>query len=165
MGSEIRAVILNKMQVERQDSICVISGESIAVEAALIAIEGSVIAVEYNGDDRNTMEENVEHFGLNNVTIVDHVDEKSLRGCPVPSLVFMVASASMEQEIECLLKLNPHMEFVIYTLDFPTAGSLPALFDRYGIKDVEVLRISISKMNAKNQLAAEPAPWIITGRA
>ena len=36
VGSEIRSVILNKMQVELQDDICIISGESIAVEAALI---------------------------------------------------------------------------------------------------------------------------------
>ena len=52
VGSEIRSVILNKMHVGRQDDICVISGESIAVEAAIIATEGTVIAVEYNKDVR-----------------------------------------------------------------------------------------------------------------
>ncbi len=47
VGSEIRAIILSKMNVAPTDDICVISGESIAIEAALIAVEGSVTAVEY----------------------------------------------------------------------------------------------------------------------
>ena len=37
VGSEIRAVILNKMMVDTQDNLCIISGESIAIEAALYA--------------------------------------------------------------------------------------------------------------------------------
>ena len=165
VGSEIRAVIMNKLKVSQASTLCIISGASIAIESAILAPEGTVIAVEYSLADRVTMEENANKFGVHNITIIDHVDEETMRGLPVPEMTMLVASASMEQEMECLLKLNPHMEFVIYTLDFPTAGSLPALFEKYGIRDVEVLRISISKMNAKNQLVAEPAPWIITGRA
>ena len=55
VGSEIRAVILNKMMVDTQDNLCVISGESIAIEAALTAAEGTVVAVEYSRADRETM--------------------------------------------------------------------------------------------------------------
>jgi len=74
VGSEIRAVILNKMAVDPQDDLVVIGGESIAIEAALQAPEGSVIAVEYSRADRSTLEDNVAHFGLHNVKIIDHVD-------------------------------------------------------------------------------------------
>lgn len=165
VGSEIRSVILNKMHLAQGDTVCIISGESIAVESAILAPEGTVIAVEYNQNDRNTMEENVHQFGLNNIAIIDHVDDESLRNLPVPSLTMLVASASMEQEIECLLRRNPHMEFVIYTLDFPCAASLPALFERYGIGETEVIQIAVSKLNSKHQLVAEPAPWLISGKA
>ena len=48
VGSEIRAVILNKMHLATGDTVCVVSGESIAVESAILAPEGTVIAVEYN---------------------------------------------------------------------------------------------------------------------
>src|SRR5699024_11138311 len=122
---EIRAVILNKMHIANDDTVCIISGESIAVESAIIAGEGTVIAVEYNQNDRRTMEENIEQFGLNNIQIIDHVDDETMKNLPVPSLTMLVASASMEQEIECLLRINPHMEFVIYTLDFRCAASIP----------------------------------------
>ena len=165
VGSEIRAVILNKLHIGLQDTVCIVSGESIAVEAGLIASEGTIIAVEYNRSDRETMEGNIQRFGLNNINIIDHVDDETMKGQPVPSLAFLVASASLEQEMECLLRLNPEIEFVIYTLDFGVVSKLPALFERLNIKDMEVVQIAVSRLNAKNLFQAEPAPWIVSGKA
>ncbi len=165
VGSEIRSVILNKIQVGQQDEIMVISGESIAIEAALIATEGTIIAVEYNGDDRATMEENIDHFGLHNIEVIDHVDEESMKDLPVPSLVFMVASASMEQELDLLTKLNPNISVVVYTLDFSVAANMDSVFEKYGIRDKEVIQVAVSKLNAKNAFEQQPAPWIISGKA
>ena len=164
VGSEIRAVIQNKMQVGGEEDICIISGESIAIEAAMMASEGSVIAVEYNKNDRATIEENMDYFGLRNIRVIDHVDEETMKDCPVPSLVFLVASASMEQELDCLLKMNPKMRVVIYTLDFKVAAGLPALLEKYGIKEAEVIQIAVSKLNSKNAFDQQPAPWIISGQ-
>ncbi len=165
VGSEIRAVILNKMQVGQQDNICVISGESIAIEAGLIASEGSVIAVEYNADDRATIEDNIDYFGLQNIFVIDHVDAETMKGLPVPSLVFLVASASTEQEIACLAGLNPKISVVVYTLDFTVAAGMPRLFEKYGIGDTETIQIAVSKLSGKNSFEQEPAPWIISGKA
>lgn len=165
VGSEIRAVILNKMHVDQSDTVCVISGASIAVESAILAPEGTVIAVEYSQNDRKTLGDNAHQFGLNNIAIIDRVSDETMKNLPVPSLAMLVASASMEQEIECLLKINPNMEFVVYTLDFPCAASMPALFEKYGIGETEVIQIAVSKLNSKHHLVAEPAPWIISGKA
>ena len=164
VGSEIRTILLSKMQLMEGKNICVISGESIAIEAAIQDGEGTVIAVEYSRSDRNTLEQNVNQFGLNNVIIVDHVDEENFKGLPVPEVTMLVASASTEQEIKYLTQLNPEMEFVIYTLDFKMAANIPALFDKYGIKDMEVIQAAVSKMNQNNLFQTEPAPWIITGK-
>lgn len=164
VGSEIRAVILNKMMVDTQDDICVIGGASIAIEAALLAPEGTVIAVEYNGADRDTMEENVEHFGLQNVIVTDHVDEESMKDCPVPSMVFLVASASMDQELAYLTKINPHIQVVIYTLDFHVAANAAGMLESMGIKDVETIQVAVSRLSSNHSFKQQPAPWIITGR-
>lgn len=162
VGSEIRSVILSKMQINEGKNICVISGESIAIEAAILDGEGDVIAVEYNSNDRRTLEDNVAQFGLNNVTIIDHVDEESMKNLAVPDVTMLVASASMEQEMECLLKLNPNMEFVIYTLDFVVAASMPDLCRKFGIREPEIIQVSVSKLSNKNTFTAQPAPWIIS---
>lgn len=165
VGSEIRAVLMSKMQVNPQKNICVISGESIAVEAAILASEGTVIAVEYSSRDRRTLEDNVSQFGLNNISIIDHVDESTMKAFPVPDVTMLVASASMEQEMKCLLSLNPNMEFVIYTLDMSIAASLPELLKSLGIQDPETIQITVSKLNPKNTFDTQPAPWIISGKA
>lgn len=165
VGSEIRAIILSKMQINEGKNICVISGESIAVEAAILDGEGTVIAVEYNSGDRSTLEDNVHQFGLNNVTIVDHVDAENFQDLPVPDVTMLVASASMEQEMEFLLKLNPQMEFVIYTLDFVVAASMPSLCQKLGIRDPEVIQVTVSKLTSKHTYNTQPAPWLITCKA
>lgn len=162
VGSELRAIILNKMHVGLQDDICIISGESIAVESSMIASEGHITAVEYSTQDRKTLEQNIEMFGINNISIIDHVDEETMKDQPVPSLTMLVASASMEKEIETLLKINPKMEFVIYTLDFMCAAKIPDLLRSYGIQDIEVIRASIQRLSHHNALQSEPAPFIIT---
>ena len=165
VGSEIRSVILSKMQVAENKNYCVISGESIAVETAMLCGEGSVIAVEYKESDRETLEENVGKFGLKNISIIDHVDSRTMKDMPVPDCTMLVASASMEQEISYLTQINPNMEFVIYTLDFRVAASMRDILARFGISEVNIIQISVSKLNSKNLFESQPAPWIISAKA
>lgn len=164
VGSEIRAIILNKMMLAPQDEICVIGGESIAIEAALMMPEGSVIAVEYSKRDRATLEDNVAHFGLHNIKIIDHIDAETMKDCPVPSLVFLVASASTEQELSYLISLNPNINVVIYTLDFKVAASISDTLQGLGLTDIDTIQVSISKLGSNHTFKQEPAPWIITAR-
>lgn len=164
VGSEIRAVILNKMMVGPQDTLYVIGGESIAIEAALQAPEGTIVAVEYSKNDRATILDNIDHFGLHNITIIDHVDDESVKDLPVPTLVFMVASASMDQELTCLTKLNPNLTVVIYTLDFQVAANIQKNLEPLGIADIETIQISVARLGSNHSFAAQPAPWIITGK-
>lgn len=162
VGSEIRSIILSKMQISEGKNICVISGESIAVESAMFDGEGTIIAVEYNKRDRSTLEDNVEQFGLNNIIIIDHVDDETMKDLPVPDVTMLVASASMEQEMQCMLKLNPEMEFVIYTLDFIVAASMLDICKKLGTKEPEIIQIGVSKLTSKHTYNTQPSPWIIT---
>jgi len=161
---EVRAVIMNKLNPGDRDNICIISGESIAVEAAMLASEGSIIAVEYGLRDRNTMKENADKFGLSNVTIVESLEDDTLTKLPVPDTAFIVASPMIGREIKKLLEINPHMYFVIYTLDFELLTSLPALFRENGIVRTEAIHIEVSRVNSKNMTEPFPAPWLISGR-
>lgn len=164
VGNEIRDIILDKMRIDVEDTICVVGGEVIAIDAAFRASEGTIIAVEYNGKQRAALEENVEHYDLRNVKILDRVDAESMLGLPAPAIAFLVASASLNQEIDCLMKLNPNIILVVYTLDFAEAGKLKDLFDSKGIKDAEVIQVAINRLGSNNVFEREPAPWIISGR-
>lgn len=164
VGSEIRSIILNKMTIAPQDNICVISGESIAIEAAMLASEGNVTAVEYSSADRNTLEDNIEHFCLHNINIVDHVDEKTMKDCPVPDVVFMVASASMDQELDYFIRVNPKVRIVIYTLDFTVAAGTKNTLEPFGIINPEIIQVSVSTLESNNMFKQQPAPWIISAK-
>ena len=161
---EVRAVIMNKLNLEDRDSICIISGESIAVESAMIACEGSVVAVEYGSGDRSTMKENADRFGLSNVTIVSTLDENAFKGLPVPNKAFIVASPRIGDEIKTLLKINPDIEFVIYSLDFELLTAIPTLFHENGVARTEAIHIAVSRVNSKSMAEPFPAPWLISGR-
>ena len=164
VGAELRNIILSKMHIDAEDCVCVVGGEIIAIDAAFQANEGTVIACEYNHKQRHALEDNIDYFDLRNVFIIDHVDAENLEGKPIPDIAFIVASASMDQEIECLMKLNPHINLVVYTLDFVEAGKLRDLFERHGIKDAEVIQVAVSRLGPKNTFDVEPAPWIVSGR-
>jgi precorrin-6B methylase 2 len=161
---EVRAIIMSKLNLRDQHNICIISGESIAVEAAMIAAEGSVIAVEYHPRDRKTMKENVKKFGLKNVIIVESLEDDILDKLPVPDLAFIVASPRIDSEIKCLLAINPAMDFVIYTLDFEILNSIPALFRENSLERTEAIHIAVSRVNSKKMVEPFPAPWLISGR-
>ncbi len=165
VGREIRAVIMNKLNVAAEDVICIISGESIAVEAAMMAGDGDIIAVEYNRSDREAMEANVEQFGLQNVDIIDNMEPGTMNACPVPNKGFIVASGRLEAELAALLARNPGIDLVIYTLELHILAALPELFRKYGIEDMEVLQIAVSRLGGKDMFEAQPSPWIISGKA
>lgn len=162
--SEVRAIIMNKLNLRDGDNICIISGESIAVEAAMIVSEGGVIAVEYDGRDRNTMKENADKFGLNNVTIVDSLENGVLEKLPKPDKAFIVASKLLGSEIKSLMAVNPETDFVIYTLDFEILTEIPALFRENGIERTEAIHIEVSRVNSKSMAEPFPAPWLISGK-
>ncbi len=162
---EVRAIIMSKLNLRDQDNICIISGESIAVESAMIAAEGSVIAVEYDRRDQVTMKCNVDKFGLNNVIIVDSLENGVLSGLPVPDIAFIVASPRIDSEIKSLLAVNPHMDFVIYTLDFEILTSLPKLLKENDLVRTEAIHIEVSRVNSKKMVEPFPAPWLISARS
>ena len=163
VGKEIRAVIMSLLDVDTHDTILALQAESIVIEAAIVASEGNIIAVEPDEGSRRSMEENVDKFGVHNVQIIPDMSEDSLGSIPVPRLAFIVANHYLESDMERLLKINPDMKFVIYTLDLGVLAQTKLIFDKLGLKNMEAIQISVSKTNKDNMFVAQPSPWLITG--
>ncbi|HRY12666.1 MAG TPA: precorrin-6B methylase [Syntrophomonadaceae bacterium] len=161
---EVRAIIMNKLNLGDRDNICIISGESIAVEAAIAAPEGCVVAVEYDRKDRTTMQCNIDKFGLNNVVIVDSLDNGILHGLPVPDIAFIVGSPRVGSEIKKLLQVNPAVRFVIYTLDFDVLTSLPGILRDNDLERTDLIRVEVIRVNSKKMMEPFPSPWLISAK-
>ena len=165
VGSEIRAVIMSMLHLDSQDTVCIVSGESIAIEAAIIASEGTVIAVENNPGSMASMEENADKFGVHNIEIIPRLSAGTLTNLPVPRIAFIVASKTLESDIEALLAINPELQIVIYTLELNILASIKDIFAKYNIQNMEVIQIALSKLNSKSEFVTQPVPWLISGNA
>lgn len=165
VGHEIRAVIMSMLSVDDEDVLCIVTGESIVIEAAMLAANGTIIAVETDMGSSVSMSENVDKFGVHNVEIVSDVSPETMRNLPVPRLAFIVASPQMEEQIANLLKVNPHMQFIIYTLELDVLSGIKDLFEKYHIHQTEVLQITVAKTNRDSMFITQPSPWLISGEA
>lgn len=165
VGHEIRAVIMNMLSCDVGDTICIVSGESIVIEAAIEASEGTIIAVEPDERDMRSLQDNVSKFGVHNVEIISSLTKENLESVPTPRLAFIVASKRLEEEIKVLLEVNPHMQFIIYTLELDMLVSIKNIFEKYNIQNTEVLQIAISKSDKRSVMVAQPSPWMVSGEA
>lgn len=163
VGHEIRAVIMSMLAIDVQDVICIVSGESIVVESAIVASEGTIIAVEKDKGSMRAMRDNVEQFGVHNVEIVSGLNEEQMADKPVPRLAFIVASDTLEDDIVQLLAKNPNMQFIIYTLELDMLCNIKNIFEKHGIKNTETVQISISKTDSNSVFVAQPSPWLVSG--
>jgi precorrin-6Y C5,15-methyltransferase (decarboxylating) len=125
--------------------------------------DGAIICVENDKGAKDTMEDNVKQFGVHNVQIIPDLSEESMAKIPTPRLSFIVANKHLEEDIQRLLKKNPKMQFVIYTLELNILSGIKPLFDKYGISNMEVLQINVAKTNKDSMFVNQPAPWLITG--
>lgn len=165
VGHEIRAVIMNMLNVDAEDVILIVTGESIVIEAAMIASEGTIIAVETDKGSLASMHENVDKFGVHNVEVVEDVKPATLKSLPKPRLAFIVATDQIEDQIRDLLQVNPHMQFIIYTLELDILSELKYLFRKYGIRRTEVLQITVAKTRRDSMFVTQPTPWLVSGEA
>ncbi len=163
VGNEIRAVIMSLLGVDSQDTICLVDAESIAIEAAFVAGDGTIICVENDKGAKETMEDNVKQFGVHNVQIIPDLGQESMDSIPVPRLSFIVANKHLEEDIVRLLQKNPKMQFVIYTLELDILSGIKALFAKYNISNMEVMQITVSKTDKNSIFVTQPSPWLITG--
>lgn len=77
---EVRAITISKLRLESTDSIVDIGAGtgSISIEAALVANEGKVYAVEKNKEGIQLIKENSSIFGVNNIDIIEGVAPEAL---------------------------------------------------------------------------------------
>lgn len=157
VGNEIRAVIMSMLGIDEHDTAVIVSGESIVIEAAINASEGTIIAVESSEAAKASMEENADKFGVTNVQIIPDLSSESLADIPVPRIAFIVATKNLEEDIRNLLTKNPHMQFVIYTLELDILSGIKNIFKTYGIKNMEVTQITVSKTDKRSVFVTQPS--------
>ena len=62
-----------------------------------------------------------------------------------------------------MLKINPKIKFIIYTLELDILAEIRYIMKKYGVDVTEVTQITVSKTDKNSVFVSQPSPWIVTG--
>ena len=168
--SEVRAVSLYKLGL-RRDSIVWDVGAgsgSVALEAAVIASDGIVYAVERDSDCLGLLHQNVANLGPDNVVVVEGEAPDVLADLPEPDSVFVGGSGGWLAEIlKCAVsRIRENGRIVVNLAAMERVGQAQACLESLGF-EVELTMVSASRgrtlPDGTMRLAAENPVFIIEG--
>ena len=169
--AEVRAVSLYKLGL-RRDSIVWDVGAgsgSVGLEAAVIASEGMVYAVERDAECLDMLRLNVEQLGPDNVVVVSGEAPDALDVLPAPDCVFVGGSGGRLTDIlKCAAsQLKADGRIVVNLASIERVAQTQACLESLGC-DAELTMISASRGKAlpdgTMRLEAQNPVFIITGK-
>jgi precorrin-6B C5,15-methyltransferase / cobalt-precorrin-6B C5,C15-methyltransferase len=146
---EIRTLSLSELKLKKNSVVWDIGTctGSIAIEAAKIAREGAVFAIEKNEQDLENCHQNMKRFRTDFTAVCGKAPE-GLEGFPDPDAVFIGGTAGGMEEIldVCCSRLRPDGRIVLNAATIESlAGAVKAFKDRGYDASVTLAQISKSK--------------------
>ena len=144
--SEVRSVSLSKLALTRGAVVYDVgSGSgSVSVEAALLAAEGKVYAIEMKEKAAELTRRNGDRFHLHNLEVIQGRAPEALEPLPAPTHAFIGGSAgSMREIVRCLLDKNPRVRVVANAVTLESMAELSALAGEFDHS--EIAEISVAK--------------------
>lgn len=145
--SEVRAISLSKLEL-KPDAIFYDIGAgtgSVSIEAALVASNGQVYAIEQKREAVELLYANRDKFGVKNLTVIEGKAPEALRGLPAPTHAFIGGSGGqMEEIIHALLEANHNVRIVLNIIAMETLASTVELLKRVA-PEAEMTLVQISK--------------------
>lgn len=165
--SEVRAVSLAKLCLTDSSVLYDIgSGTgSVAVEAALRLIDGSVYAIEKNETALKLIENNKLKFAADNITVVSGSAPKATEDLPVPTHAFIGGSGGgLADIIDVLLAKNKNIKIVANVIALNSLAELLDIIDKKSLKaDIVSLSVARDRMAGAYRLMTSLNPvYIIT---
>jgi len=117
MRAEMRVIVLSKLGLTKTSRMWDVGAASgaLSVEAARVANEGEVFAIERDFAQIRNIYENIKAFGTDNVTVIEGDIEALAAGLPEPDRIFVGGCGGrMTSVLEaCLKRLKPQGVLVI----------------------------------------------------
>ncbi len=151
---EVRSISLSKLQL-CEDSIVYDVGAgtgSISIEAACMAAQGMVYAIEQKEEAVELIRENQKKFGVSNLQIIHGKAPEAFAGLPAPTHAFLGGTGGNMREIIGLLwEKNPQIRIVVNCIALETLAEITGLLQEWGISDADIASVNISKSKKLGQ--------------
>jgi len=169
--SELRAVSLYSLRLKRDSVVWDIGAGtgSVALEAAWIASQGRVFAIERDNESLSLLRQNVDSLGAGNVQVVEGEAPQALETLEDPDAVFIGGSGGQLQEIVSLVgeRLAPGGMVVANIIALDRASEAHKLMNDMGLL-TNMTMVSATRGKAlpdgSTRLEALNPVFIITGQ-
>ncbi len=165
---EIRILTLAKAQINFNSFVADIGAGtgSITIEAARLAVNGKIFAVEKNSDAIELIRRNVEKFSVNNVEIICAAAPDGLENFPELDAVIIGGSGGQLEKILDVLgtKIKIGGRIVINALTVQTLSTCVEYFKKIGW-NYEAIQVQITrfqKISRYDMAKALNPVWIVT---
>lgn len=146
--SEVRSISLSKLRLHKDAVVWDVGAGtgSVSIEAALLARDGSVYAIEKKDEAIDLLEQNKRKFGTDNLEIIKGLAPEALEGLPAPTHAFIGGSSENLKEIlEVLLEQNPRVRVVINAIALETVAEAMQCLKSMAFTDVDIAQVSVAK--------------------
>ncbi|MBE6524004.1 MAG: precorrin-6A reductase [Thermoplasmata archaeon] len=146
--SEVRALSVAKLKLS-DDSVIYDIGAgtgSVSIEMALVAVNGTVYAIEKETEAADLIEVNKLKFKTPNLQVVRGLAPEAMSDLPKPTHAFIGGSSgNLKDIIGCLLDKNPEIRIVINSVTIETLEETTQVINEFGLVEEEISCINVSK--------------------
>jgi precorrin-6Y C5,15-methyltransferase (decarboxylating) CbiT subunit len=140
---------------------------SIAIEAARVAANGRVYAIEKDEAALELIRRNCLRFGVENVVVVPGRAPEAFAGLPDADRIFVGGSGPETERLleRAVAMLRPKGRILVAAVTLDTLAAATSTFDRLGLL-VEVVSIAVSrseKVGGKRFMRAQNQVYLISG--
>ena len=163
---EVREVSICKLKLYQEAVVYDIgSGTgSIAMEIAGLSPDIQVYAIEQKKEAVTLIQQNMEKFQLENVTVIEAKAPGGLQNRPKATHAFIGGSGGNLKEIlQALYEINPNMRVVINAISMETICELKEIQTLYPIENEEIVQMQLSRAKEAGKyhlMQAENPVWI-----
>lgn len=137
---------------------------SISVEIAGLSPDIQVYAIEQKKDAVSLIQQNMEKFELENVTVIEAKAPGGLQNLPKATHAFVGGSGGYLKEIlQALYEINPNMRVVINAISMETICELKEIQTLYPIENEEIVQMQVNRAKEAGKyhlMQAENPVWI-----
>ncbi len=168
---EVRAVALAKLGITPTDVVYDIGAGtgSVSIEAARIASQGNVYAIERHVDACDLVRLNAKRFGLKNIAVVEGLAPDVLQGIPPANAAFIGgAGGNLASILDYLVDSSPSIRVCVTAITIETLSKACELLSNEPFTDFEICQVAVSRahtVGTYHMMRSENPIFIITARA
>ncbi len=166
---EVRAVSVAKLNLF-EESVLIDVGAgtgSVGIEAATYLKKGKVFAVERKFEAVELIKQNIEKFGIKNLEIIHGTAPDDLSIKKFDRMFVGGSGGNLEEIIKYFIKYGDEKSIiVINAIALETLSKVQNIFEKYKIKNAEIVNISVSrgkKIGGYTMMYGENPIYIISG--